>query len=223
MNLTLYAVICIYFMVSRVERCSSWEDQDSAQQMVSLDIRKWNILSTYGSRRVGIYHLKTCCSGCKLVYTGWRHFDPSPINVGMMLWFGTPLLMVSGDGEFVFALRVLTFHPVLSSVFMMKNTLFQIWMRRYQFVQCTSSTKGQLISQIWSKPWRLSSSFNLWTNVWHLRGKDTFIDWLLYASYRAKCFHLHLVVPMKVLLSDFFFLAKSIIIWLQLLGSEVHH
>lgn len=124
MNLTLYAVICIYFMVSRVERCSSWEDQDSAQQMVSLDIRKWNILSTYGSRRVGIYHLKTCCSGCKLVYTGWRHFDPWPINVGMMLWFGTPLLMVSGDGEFVFALRVLTFHPVLSSMFMMKNKFY---------------------------------------------------------------------------------------------------
>ena len=104
----------------------------------------------------------------------------------------------------------------------MKNSLFQIWMRHYQIVQCNSSIKGQLTSQIWSKPERLSSSFNLWTNVWHLRGKDTFIDWLLYASYRAKCFHTHLVVAMKVLLSDFF-LTKSIIICLQLLGSEVHH
>ena len=162
------------------------------------------------ARRVEIYHLKTCCSGCKLCILAGDILTP---DLYMWAWrcdFGPPLLMVSGDGQFVFVLRVLTFYPLLASIFVVKNTLFQIWMRRYQFVQCNSSTKGQLTSQIWSKPWRLSSSFNLWTNVWHLRGKDTFIDWLLYASYRAKCFHMHLVVAMKVLLSDFFFFYQRV-------------
>lgn len=54
------------------------------------------------ARRVGIYHLKTCCSGCKLVYTGWRHFDPWPINVGMTLWFWTSAL----DGEWGWAICI---------------------------------------------------------------------------------------------------------------------
>lgn len=37
---------------------------------------------------------------------------------------GTLLLTVSGDGELVFAGRVLTFHPLHSSMFIMKNILF---------------------------------------------------------------------------------------------------